>query len=484
MLGTRSRFWTVCSLAASGLVVGVWACTPGSVSSTPPAHHDPSADASVVDGGASAESGGGSDGAAETDGGVDCAKLLTAPILPNRLLGLDPTTTVDADGVLACATYVEPTTLPAGTLPRQPGYRVATFGAPDDAGASPVTLGFNVESRLPALVILEPGYLGTAQLTNGSTQSFAIEVGYPVQLNGAAFALPWTNTTSTDPNNLYKRVTEIYDATLFTWAGLFGLPNRTDTTDCHAASTCRIVPDDGAGHGVITFPQFDMKLTFDLATNVLVELSLGWAPNAPSCTTRAAAIERMDDWPIAQGPDGEGIAAVGGIVPPWGNAAPGDTMTQADTREGCGGMSVAAPDPGYAAMQWGPSGEVLFEYDADSGAGHAIFGRSGYRGRLTSGGVVVAVGSPVMQNGAPLPIDWTSVASATPVVTAIANHWAWKMPDTDCVAANDCTIVPDDGKGHSTFTLTDQSLQDPAWPTLTFVFPKGSSVPQEVIATE
>lgn len=490
MLGMKWKVGLVCALAGASLVTGVLACSPGGVASTLPPHHDTSADASVTDGGPSAESGGdGGIDASSADGGPDCAAivaaLLTAPILPNKPAGLDPTRTVDVDGILACATYVEPTTLPAGVLPRQPGYRVATFGAADDAGVSPLTLGFNIESRLPGTLTLEPGDLGLTTWPDGRGNTFTLEVGYPLQRNGAVWPLPWTSQAASDPNNLYKTVTQIYNAAMLTWGSLAGLPASPPSTDCHAAGLCGVLPDDGTGHGIVTFRALGLKLTFDPATTVLLELQLPWAPNAPSCMTHAAALERMDDWPIGftpvEGPP-LGVVSLGGLTLSW-LGEPGSTVSQADAREGCGGTSVTAPDPGYAAMQWGASGEVLFEYDADSGAGHAVFGRAGYRGQLACGGFVLAVGSPIMLHGAANPIDWTSVATATPTVSAIIGAWVG-TPETDCVAANDCTIAPDDGQGHSTFTLTDQSQQDPTFPKLVFVFPKGSSVLQEVIATE
>jgi hypothetical protein len=487
----KSRVLAVWSLVAMAFSAGAWACTPGRAESTPPPGHDTSGDASVGDAGALAESGSGdgADAAVSADGGPDCATLvatlLVEPIVPNKPIGLDPTRTVDADGILACATYVEPTTLAAGVLPRQPGYRVATFGTPDDAGVSPLTLGFNVESRLPGTLTLEPGYLGIANWQSPTAQVlYTMEVGYPMLMNGMPFTIPWTNTASADPNNVFVTLDRLYGAIMSTWEAT--PPTSPSSGDCHSLGTCTVLTDDGAGHSIFAIDSIPLKLTFDLGTNRVDEATIAWSPNAPSCATPAAAVDRMDSWPIGVGPQDEGLAAIGGLVAPWAQQSiPGDTVTQANAREGCGGTSVAAPDPGYAAMQWGPSGEVLLEYHLDSGAGHAIFGRAGYRGQFASGGIVLAVGSAVTRNGAPMPIDWTSIAAATPAVTAISNQW-WPhtQGSTDCVAANDCTIVPDDGQGHSTFTLTDLSQQDPTWPTLTFVFPQGSSVVQEVVVTE
>ena len=177
----------------------------------------------------------------------------------------------------------------------------------------------------------------------------------------------------------------------------------------------------------------------------------------------------------------------------------GMLATEADNLAGCDGVSAAAPDPGYAAEQWG-DGEVELEYNPDSGVAYKLFVREGYQGQLTVSALVddggslmsYAVGIGVLTaDMVPVTLDWSNADGAlNATITALSNGWfssaGCSFVDSDCVQQGDCAIVPDDLDGHSTFTFAMSpahaaSCADPH--PITFVFDQGASVPSEIYVT-
>jgi hypothetical protein len=159
---------------------------------------------------------------------------------------------------------------------------------------------------------------------------------------------------------------------------------------------------------------------------------------------------------------------------------------------------VSAPDPGYAAEQWG-GGEMELEYNADSGVAYKLFVTKGYKGVLDMAASEadagtneynVGIGSLTV-NGAPVTLDWADGDAGTlnASVTDISNAWLagyCGTEDSDCVQAGDCVITPDDGQGHSTFSLVTAPWLVPYcgdMHPITFVFPQGTSAPTEIYAT-
>ncbi len=181
---------------------------------------------------------------------------------------------------------------------------------------------------------------------------------------------------------------------------------------------------------------------------------------------------------------------IGGLNPAkTGTNTNGQTWEEADAIE-CNGTAGTPPDTGYGDIQWGPSGEVELEYNLGSPAArqdvtYKIFAKQGYMGTFemwdaASNDYVIWIGG-ITKNGVAFPIDWTSVATATPAITELSNvagYWlGHTWTDADCVTAAHCTITADDGNGHSVFTLTPDLKVG-----MQFVSPQGTTNVSEIAA--
>jgi hypothetical protein len=209
-------------------------------------------------------------------------------------------------------------------------------------------------------------------------------------------------------------------------------------------------------------------------------------------------------------PSGAGVQIGGISTAAVRSTAAGLTVAEANSLLGCNGVPWTPPDDGYAGIAWG-GGILTMEYDPSTGVNHAVSAQSGYKGLLQiqtgsqndAGAAFYEVGVGLLQIGAlddagasvvytNLAVDWTSVTTADPVITGIANAWyafaCGAPPDTDCVAQGDCTIVVNDGNGHSTFTLAPVGTAGVGafclgyLAPITLVFPRGSSVPVSITA--
>jgi hypothetical protein len=218
---------------------------------------------------------------------------------------------------------------------------------------------------------------------------------------------------------------------------------------------------------------------------------------------------------LTYSPIGAGVGAffgggigyeIGGLSPlEQSSNAAGLTASEINTILGCNGAAWSPPDPGYGGMNWG-TGQVAVEYNLDSGVNYKLFAQQGYRGL---GQVSTAPGDAGIVNyvfgvgtllsnpgtppgpgvGTPVTIDWSSQAAADTTITSIANAFYWtacqaSYTETDCLAQGDCTIVTSDSLGHSSFTLSPsaalvQSCGFSMAP-ITFVFPQGSSTPEQI----
>ena len=166
-------------------------------------------------------------------------------------------------------------------------------------------------------------------------------------------------------------------------------------------------------------------ITFKTGTNQANLAYEFWPAAYPSCATPNAALKDLEyqginyggNWERSVGPRWLGVK-MGTLAPaePISNAA-GLLASEANRIAGCSGVTATAPDPGYSAQQWGPSGEVELEYNADSGVAYKLFVKPGYKGNLDISNVeddggtneyVLAPGSAVTNNGAPVTLDWSS----------------------------------------------------------------------------
>ncbi len=305
-------------------------------------------------------------------------------------------------------------------------------------------------------------------------------------------------------------VNELYDGLMATYE-----PASAAVADCATVdfanyasgiprhgSACLVIADLGDGTAVFGVRPLGLYLVFDVGTNRVRQVYNFWLGGVPSCSTPQAALERGTSGSIAVGGYLKAQKVlpltIASVTPMQGYASPnGLTNAELDMAYGCNGQSFAPPDNGYGGMKWGAgSGAIASEYNLDSGVNYKVFAQQGYYGTMQfsdadGGAYTLGVGAATFGTTA-IKIDWTSAATANPAITTISNAW-WEYnctaaPDTDCAAAGDCTIVPDDGNGHSLFTLTAGAnmvnnycgvpVQD-----VTVVFPKGSSTPSQIYVT-
>jgi hypothetical protein len=511
-----------------------------SADAAPEAARDGGADATVdatTDAGSDAIVGDSGPDASACTGTV--AALLAKPIQPPAgWLGLDLSSggaadgglgsgglTIDTSSLLACASYVEPAT-PAGS-PADPGYRVVQLDGVADGGGAPIAVEYNVQSRVISQVTLGAGYTGTLSFNSRPGGAYGAHT-YTASIlgpgsngvllrDGMPFASDW-NFAMDDAGTTVASAwaNEIYDGLMATFA-----PAVMPVADCFSStfaaataplpgtqvSDCLFQIDDGAGHGTLGARQIGAYLTFNKNTNVVTLIYGFWLGGvAHGCSTPQAILEQADWAPIKMGTGtimAQLTGTIGSLSPALHQASPsGLTVTEANSIMGCGGVAGTSIVAGYPLMQWGSSGEVSMDYN-DAGVGYHIYVGSGYKGTLSLqaagagdaavNAYVLGVGTALV-NGSPLTIDWTSVASANPTITAIANSFLSTLcqptapSDGDCVLQGDCTIVPNDGAGHSTFSLM---IGDTAAMTgcpnlsapLTFVFPQGTSSPSQVYLT-
>lgn len=486
---------------------------------------------------------------ADAEAGRDCdaliGKMLSAPVLPpNRWIGLDLSNGGTADGgpnaggltidqadILACASSVEPDVFEAGA-PITGGARTATFSA--DAGT--VLVNYNLDSRVifnvqilpPAGSVLtfhsraggayeDGGVDGSA----GSANVYAIGfgpgpdggAGYFTK-NGKDFPADWsTSYDDAGAEHASAWINELYDGMMATYA-----PSAPAVVDCLDTSIIRPNGlDQASGCLVRNLPGGDTAFgvrplgayaTFSNGTNQPTSMYEVWSGGYPTCATPRAAIELFDYGSIYVNGNGNPVFGPSWIgwtmgtlsaAKPYSNAG-GMLFSEANRLMGCGASDIVPRDPGYASKQWGPNGEAELEYNADSGVAYKLFVKKGFHGTLDvvanpgdSGlGNEYNIGPGTLTlNGAPLTLDWTAGDGGTlnAVITDISNAYLAEycgITDTDCVQAGDCVITPNDGHGHSTFSLvasstTASSCGGPN--PLTFVFAQGGSVPAEVYVT-
>jgi hypothetical protein len=472
--------------------------------------------------------------------------MLNAPISPpNRWIGLDLSNggagdggplggglTIDQADILACATSVEPDVFEAGA-PTGPGSRTATFS---DGNGGSVEVVYNLDSRVIWNVLINPPTTTTLTFhsraggayadggVDGGANVYAIGFGTGadggvagyVTKNGKDFPADWS-TPADDAGTAHASawVNEIYDGLMATYA-----PSVPAIADCLATSILR---PNGLDHesaclfqttpdsNFIGVRPLGTYVTFTPGTNQATATYEVWQGGYPSCATPRAAMEYFDYGLIfatgngnpVYGPSWMGVE-VGTLRPdePYSNSG-GMLVSEANHVLGCGGVDVAPRDPGYASKQWGASGEAELEYNPDSGVAYKLFVKSGFHGTVdvtateADGGTneyVIAPATTMTLNGAPFTIDWTGAdagdsGTVNAAITDISNAWLASycgLTDVDCVQAGDCVITPNDGKGHSTFSLlasptTATSCGDPH--PITFVFDQGKSVPKEIYVT-
>jgi hypothetical protein len=499
-------------------------------------------DATTPDAGTDAnEPSDGGEGGASAEAGLDCAailaKMMSAPVLPpNGWLGLDLSgapgstgLTIDQAGVLACATSVEPSVFVDGGSPFQAGARTASFAI--DGGAA-LTISYNLQSRViwnvqtvaPATSTLtfhaRPGGAYDTGNPDGGPSVYAIGFGADgdggagyVTKNGQNFAADWTiSYDDAGVGSGSAWANEIYDGLVATYA-----PWMPAVLDCFESpyerpivaqreSACLLAGDIPGVGGILGVRPLGVYIVFQANTNQAQSMyqftSAGW----PSCATPEAALELLTyndiqasgNYSPPIGPLWSGTW-MGGLAPadPVANSA-GMLASEANAIAGCGAVAVTPPDPGYAAEEWG-GGEMELEYNVDSGVAYKLFAKKGYKGTLDmtvseadAGPNEYNIGvESLTLNGAPVTLDWTDGDAGTlnAAITDISNAWLAEYcgwTDTDCVQGGDCVITPDDGQGHSTFTLVTAPWLVPYCGDqhpLTFVFPKGANAPAEIYAT-
>ena len=461
-------------------------------------------------------------GADSSPDGASCASvfaaLLAQPIVPPaKWLGVDLSNggaadggpgsgglTIDQSGLLACATFSEPAT-PAGS-PLFPGYRVVSYSFPGDGGATPITIQYNMQSRDIYFVSLGSGDTGALHFTsrNGS-EHYNVSIGTQLLQNGASFPADWNfafgdggvTEASAWANEVYDALMATFDPGVAPVADCLSSTMAFDSIGLPVQSAdCLFMADDGLGNSILGVRHLHLYLMFNQGTNLLNGLYGFWMGGfASDCATPEAAEEAMDWAWVGMGAiDYTSDMILGNLIPGFPVSNPlGLTYAEANSILGCNGVAGTAPDPGYSLVQWGPQGEVAMEYD-DAGVAYKVIGRTGYKGTFevpateipdagSTNAYDLAVGQASMNGGA-FSIDWSDAAAAKAAVTAVANSclsfWCGAPPnvDADCVAQGDCAIVPDDGAGHSSFTVqvgtyATDNFCGPMNGSLTFVFPQG-----------
>jgi hypothetical protein len=424
--------------------------------------------------------------------------------------------TIDATDLLGCAASVEPTALDAGVSPQLPGYRQITLDAPSAPGAA--TLSINMQSRVIEQVTLNPGYTGQLPFHSRSggaygTHTYVITIqssgdagsSGEVLRDGVPFAADW-NLVAEDGGKSQASpwANELYDGLMATFA-----PSTPAVADCLTSQSafdltglpipgqdCLFISNIGTGSSLLGIRPLSLYVEFNQLSNQVNEIYAFWRGGTATCATEQAALEQMEWGAITLGGyyQNEYSYYFAGTEPMRAASnALGLTDPELNTLFGCGGTTWTPPDNGYGGMQWG-SGSVAAEYNLDSGVNYKVYALSGYEGtwqfsEADGGAYTIGVGSMTL-GSSPVTIDWTSATTADPTVTSIANAlygtYCSAPPDTDCVAQGDCTIVTDDGKGHSTFTLApgaNMAANYCPMQAITVVFAKGSSTPEQIYVT-
>ena len=336
------------------------------------------------------------------------ARMLSAPIVPpGQWAGLDLTNgglsndvpgsgglTLVQEGLLACASAVEPTTLAPDASPYTPGYRAAWFGdAGPDGAPFPLQIETNLQSGSIYQVIISNGYTGTLSFhrrTGGryGTHSYEVSIGaagpYVLTADGgsgavaagagsvtrdgvdfpADWSLPFDDAgvqhASAWINELYDGIVATYspatDAIDDCYSTPLALYDFEDGLYFHQASSCLVLPVNGFAYfGVRSLALY---LMFNVGTNQTNGMYNFWLGSITSCSTQTANLERMNYAGIQQFTIG-GLNTLEYVSNPYGL-----TETEANTVE-CNGIAAAPEDDGgYSAVAWGPSGEVYMEYDS------------------------------------------------------------------------------------------------------------------------
>jgi hypothetical protein len=377
-----------------------------------------------------------------------------------------------------------------------------------------------MESRVIDQMTMSPGYTGTLEFHSRSggaygTHSYVIAVMSPgdagatgeVLRDGTPFAADWNNVTE-DGGALEASpwANELYDGLMATFS-----PSTPAVADCLTTtitfdipglpmpgSACLFISNVGDGQSLFGVRPLALYFEFTQLTNQVSQMYSFWPGGNASCSTPQAALEQMTWGGISLGyapAINENTYFIAGNEPMRGASNPlGLTDTELNTLFGCGAVSWTPPDPGYGGMQWA-SGAVAAEYNLDSGVNYKVYAQSGYQGAWVlpedDGGTYnVGVGSMTL-GGSPVTIDWSDASSADATITSIANalygYQCSAPPDTDCAAQGDCTIVADDGNGHSTFSLAPsanmQNNYCGAMQAITVSFAKGSSTPEQIYVT-
>jgi hypothetical protein len=466
---------------------------------------------------------------ATPDTGPTCAEILAAayaaPIVPpNKYLGLNLAAdgfdggygsgglTIEQTGLLACASSF--TAADAGDPASTVG-DLAVFNDLADGGSSVAQLQFNVQSHVLSFEWLMAGYTGQLHFNSRvggayGPHTYVVSIMGPgdagstgeVLRDGVPFAADW-NFVALDGGGQAASAwaNELYDGLMATFA-----PTVPAVSDCYTATSpdlmndglpvvgvdCLFLANNGGGSELGIRP-LDLYLDFVSNSNQVIDIYAFWQGGQASCATPEAAVDSTVNAGLfpAYLPSIFGFyLQIGNVIPERGISNPnGLTYSELQTAWGCGGSSWTPPDPGYGGMQWA-NGAVAAEYNLDSGVNYKVYAQSGYRGGMSfypadGGTYYLTVGSPTPT------IDWTSAATANPAITAIANDYYYTNctapADTDCVAAGDCSIVVNDGSGHSTFTLSPgTNLVNNYCGTMqavTFVLAQGTSVPEQIYAT-
>jgi hypothetical protein len=408
------------------------------------------------------------------DGATDpCAallsKMLSSNIVPQNqwagwdlLMGANPKgLTVDEANALGCGTPVVEAT------PSNPGYRTMTWGPNKD-----VMFAYNLQSHVVRNVQVSGAYTGTVTFkSRDGSHTYVLGIG-TLKRDGVDFPISFTWPSAS--------LMEIYNGLMATF-----VPNSVDSTDCRADGTCLVFPDDGVGESIFGVRPIHFYFGVNIGVSQPKYIYNVWPGGVADCSTPNAQLELMDYFYIAPA-DGYDYSVGGLQIWKPGTNPSGMTWQEAQTID-CTGTMATPVDPGYGAIQWGPSGEVYLEYNAGTGANkdvaYKLMAKSGYKGTFyfTSADGThtyqIGIGS-ITKDNMPFTIDWTSAATANPAVTELSNAaYSWysgtAVTDADCVASGNCTITPDDGNGSSVFGFTQL-------PEVDFVSPKGTSAPSTI----
>ncbi len=156
------------------------------------------------------------------------------------------------------------------------------------------------------------------------------------------------------------------------------------------------------------------------------------------------------------------------IVPPWHMmgldlvGADGGLLTLDEAvAHNCAGVDAGGRWPGGAGIAWGDAGQAAFRYDILSGRFEQAILSEGYSGKLTWHSAdlvhtyVAAIGSPILKDGAPFPVDWADTAQVDIELTELYNGmvatFATGIPQSlNCAVDGGC-LVYDDGIDPATF---------------------------------